>query len=250
MRAGIMQPYLFPYVGHFALIERCDAWVVFDISQFKPKSWTTRNRLGKPGGGWAWFTAEVRHAPRSAKTHEVVLAGPQATLRRLRGQLGHFRRKAPHWAEVDDVVVSAFAGLGPGSRLVDLDVASLATTCEYLGIPFHPVIASAQSWDLSEVRGPGDWAPVIARALGADEYLNPASGAHLFDEASFASRGVRLSYLVPPQLSYVAGSHPAEKGLSVLDAMLWVSAPAIRQVLAEGQVLAVGGASLPKAPAA
>ena len=30
MKIGIMQPYFFPYLGHFALIDAVDKWVVFD----------------------------------------------------------------------------------------------------------------------------------------------------------------------------------------------------------------------------
>jgi hypothetical protein len=237
VRAGIMQPYLFPYPGHFALICSCDTWVVFDISQFTPKSWMTRNRLAKPDGGWAWFTAEVHRMPREARACDAILVDPATTLRRLRGQLGHFRRKAPHWADVDDLVISTFSGLGPGSRLVDLDVASLTNTCHYLGIGFHPLIASAEEWDLSEVHGPGDWAPVISAAIKADEYLNPVSGLHLFDDRSFVRRGTRLSFFVPPRLNYLAGAQPAQEGLSILDAMLWLDSGDIRTSLNCGRIV-------------
>jgi hypothetical protein len=237
VRAGIMQPYLFPYPGHFALIANCDAWVVFDISQFKPKSWMTRNRLGKPDGSWAWFTAEVRHMPRGSRTCDAVLVDPAATLRRLRGQLRHFRRRAPRWADVDDIVVSTFAGLEPGSRLVDLDVASLTRTCEYLDIGFRPLIASAEEWDLSEVQGPGDWAPVISAIIGADEYLNPVSGSHLFDSGSFARKGIRLSFFTPPKLDYLAGASPAQEGLSILNAMLWLDPDDIKASLSRGLIV-------------
>jgi hypothetical protein len=233
-----MQPYLFPYLGHFALIDRSDAWVVFDITQFKPKNWMNRNRLGRPGGGWTWFTAAVNHVPKGTKTCDVLLADPRATLETLRGQLAHFRRDAPHWAEVDDVVLAAFSRVQPGGRLVDLDVAALASTCEYLKIPFSPLVASAESWDLSEVNGPGDWAPVIASAIGADEYINPVSGAHLFDEEAFTNRGISLLYLVPPEFTYcVRGGLPSEKDLSVLDAMLWADVSSIRDALASGTVV-------------
>jgi hypothetical protein len=34
MKLGIMQPYFFPYLGHFALIAAVDEWVVFDVTQY------------------------------------------------------------------------------------------------------------------------------------------------------------------------------------------------------------------------
>ena len=29
-----MQPYFFPYLGHFSLISSVDKWVVFDVTQY------------------------------------------------------------------------------------------------------------------------------------------------------------------------------------------------------------------------
>ena len=48
MKLGIMQPYFFPYLGHFALIAAVDEWVVFDIPQYTRKSWINRNRVLHP----------------------------------------------------------------------------------------------------------------------------------------------------------------------------------------------------------
>ena len=50
VKLGIMQPYFFPYLGHFALIAHTDAWVVFDITQYTPKTWMNRNRVLHPKG--------------------------------------------------------------------------------------------------------------------------------------------------------------------------------------------------------
>jgi hypothetical protein len=51
VKLAIMQPYFFPYLGHFALISQCEKWVVFDITQFTPKSWMSRNRVLHPKQG-------------------------------------------------------------------------------------------------------------------------------------------------------------------------------------------------------
>ncbi len=57
MRLGIMQPYFFPYLGHFGLIAACDRWVVFDTCQYTPRSWMNRNRVLHPAEGWTWATS-------------------------------------------------------------------------------------------------------------------------------------------------------------------------------------------------
>lgn len=51
MRLAIMQPYFFPYLGHFSLIAASDAWIVFDVRQYTPRTWMNRNRILHPTGG-------------------------------------------------------------------------------------------------------------------------------------------------------------------------------------------------------
>ena len=51
MRLGIMHPFFFPYLGHFALIAAVDQWIVFDVTQYTPKTWMNRNPILQPDTG-------------------------------------------------------------------------------------------------------------------------------------------------------------------------------------------------------
>jgi hypothetical protein len=44
-RLAIMQPYFFPYIGYFQLINSVDEFVVYDNIQFTKKGWINRNRI-------------------------------------------------------------------------------------------------------------------------------------------------------------------------------------------------------------
>ena len=44
-RIGIMQPYFFPHLPHFALIDQTDRWVVLDVTQYTPQTWMNRNSM-------------------------------------------------------------------------------------------------------------------------------------------------------------------------------------------------------------
>src|SRR6476646_4989685 len=45
LRAGIMQPYFFPYIGYFQLIEAVDLFIVYDEIKYTKKGWINRNRM-------------------------------------------------------------------------------------------------------------------------------------------------------------------------------------------------------------
>jgi hypothetical protein len=46
----MMQPYFFPYLGYFSLVEHVDVFVLFDTAQFIRHGWVDPNRILKPGG--------------------------------------------------------------------------------------------------------------------------------------------------------------------------------------------------------
>ena len=48
MKLAIMQPYFFPYIGYFQLLNYLDFWIVFDNIQYIDKGWINRNRILHP----------------------------------------------------------------------------------------------------------------------------------------------------------------------------------------------------------
>jgi hypothetical protein len=51
MKLAIMQPYLFPYLGYFQLIEAADKFVIYDDVAFIKQGWINRNQIllhGRP----------------------------------------------------------------------------------------------------------------------------------------------------------------------------------------------------------
>ncbi len=45
MKLGIMQPYVFPYLGYYQLVNAVDTFVFFDDVNFINKGWINRNQL-------------------------------------------------------------------------------------------------------------------------------------------------------------------------------------------------------------
>ena len=224
MRLAIMQPYFFPYLGHFGLMAACDHWVVFDTCQYAPRTWMNRNRLLHPAGGWNWATVPLRTSSTGLRTWEAELTDPDAARRSLLGRMSHLRRLAPFHGAVTALIEEVFDGAGPS--LVDLNVRGLTVVCRTIGLPFRHSVLSRLGLDLpaamgSAAMGPGDWAPAICAALGATGYVNPAGGRALFDPAEFARRGIGLHFAQPRPFTYPTPGAAFVPDLSILDALLW-----------------------------
>jgi hypothetical protein len=231
MRLGIMQPYFFPYLGHFALIANVDAWVVFDITQYTPKTWINRNLVLHPSSGANWVSVPLKHASTSIKIHEARVLNGAATAESILGKLSHYRRKAPYSRQVEQIVKATFAAEGIDDSLASLNVAGLDAVCAYLGIPFQRTICSKMNLPLPDHLGPGEWAPTIASLLGAATYVNPIGGRALFKVEDFEKRGVKLEFLKTESFAYETGRFDFIPNLSILDVLMWNGPEVVREAL-------------------
>ena len=227
-----MQPYFFPYLGYFSLIAQSDAWVVFDSAQYTPKTWMNRNRVMRADVGWTWTTASVVKGPRARRIWEVRLVDAGATRRSLLGKLSHYRNKAPHWRLVEDLVEEVFRDL-EDDNLSRLNVKGISAVCAILGIEFGATVSSERWPQLSQMDNPGDWALAISGLLGANEYVNPIAGMHLFDKVKFEKMEIGLLSLRPPDFRYEVGPLRFIPDLSILDVLMWNLPSAVRQVITD-----------------
>ena len=230
MKLAIMQPYFFPYLGHFALIAQCEKWVVFDITQFTPKSWMSRNRVLHPKQGWNYISVPLANASISIKTAEARILRFDDLAPSLLGKLSHYRKKAPFHRSVEQLIEEVFS-VGTDS-LVELNVRALDLVCRYLDIRFDYARASELDLGLPQIDYPGGWAPAISHRLGATEYVNPIIGRSIFRQADFDAAGVVLKFLDFRNFVYATGPYEFEDGLSILDVMMWNEPAAIRDAIA------------------
>jgi hypothetical protein len=221
MKLGVMQPYFFPYLGHFSLIAAVDEWVVFDISQYTPKSWMSRNRVLHPKIGWQYINVPLSNSSISIKTHEAHILNLDETLANVLGKLSHYKGKAPFYNDIVALVRRVFAATKGCSSLVSLNVNCLQEVCAYLSLRFKHHICSAMNFQFSDEMAAGDWALHISNQLGASHYINPVSGRSLFDPGKFAAHGITLQFIQPQEFIYVPSPYEYIPHLSILDVLMW-----------------------------
>jgi hypothetical protein len=231
-RIGIMQPYFFPYLGHFAVIANVDRWVVFDVSQYTPKTWINRNRVLHPSHAWMYVTVPVQGSSQRKLIREMMLNAPDEALSSIKGKLAHYKKKAPFYEDVIHLVERTFSERFDDS-LVALNVSSLRIVSEYLTINFDYDLCSKMGLDLSRVEHPGQWALRIAAQVGATEYINPVSGAHLFRPEEFEASGVQLGFVEMPAMHYDPKPYQFIPSLSVLDVLMWNHPRDVRRFVQE-----------------
>jgi len=90
MKLGIMQPYFFPYLGHFDLIYKTDRWIVFDTPQYIRQGWVNRNRILGPNSGWQYITVPTRKHHRDNPIRDILVKEGKDWRERVCRQLEHY----------------------------------------------------------------------------------------------------------------------------------------------------------------
>ena len=230
MKLGIMQPYFFPYLGHFDLINQVDEWIVFDTPQYMRHQWVNRNRILHPNSGWQYITVPLKKHHQQTPINLVEIAMECDWRERILRQLQHYKKNAPYYEDVIGFLEECFSEAS--SNLSETNALTLRKTCRRLGIatPFHVFSQMNLALD-DEVTQPGDWALKISRAFGASDYVNATGGAVLFDESKFTACNIKLTIQSFTNMVYSCGPYQFEPALSIIDVMMWNSCEEIKHYL-------------------
>uniref|UniRef100_UPI000D339627 WbqC family protein n=1 Tax=unclassified Variovorax TaxID=663243 RepID=UPI000D339627 len=233
LRMAGMQPYFFPYLGYWQLIDAVDCFVLFDEAQYMKGGWVNRNRVLKPGGGWQYIHVPVAKHARDTAIRDVRIAPGEDWQTRIVNQLAHYRPVAAHFADTLELVRACLDGadqLGIGA----LNCRVVRQVCAALEIRSEIVVSSDQGFDYADVAGPGDWALAHALQMGASEIVNPVTGLALQDVGKLAAHGIGLSALHPPSgVAYAQGGKaPFEPALSIIDVLMFNGIAGTRDLLA------------------
>ena len=223
-KLAVMQPYFFPYIGYFSLIQYTDRWIVFDTVQHIRRGWVNRNRIlapAKPNGGWQYIALPTEKASRETPIKEIQVKGSDWQQRILR-QIEHYRKSAPCYNEVVSFLQRAFSKVSD-LNIVRINMSLLEATCEYLSLPFRYEVYSEMCMPEFRIEKPGDWALKISEHLGVSEYCNPPGGIDLFPREEWNNKGVKLTFLESNLPWYSQRREESIMGLSILDVMLFNS---------------------------
>lgn len=230
MKLAVMQPYFFPYIGYFELINRVDKWVVLDNVQYIRRGWMNRNRIHHPGNEeWLYINAPVQKASFDVAIKDVQVVPGREWKDQILRQLVHYKKVAPHYEATVDMVRTALEPDEPS--LSKLNVHGLAVTCDYLGIDFDYCFFSETNLQVGPVEDSGDWPLRIAEAMDAKEYINPPGGVDLYDASKFAASGIQLTIQKLVQFPYDCRPYTFVPGLSIIDVCMWNAPEQIKAFL-------------------
>ncbi|OQP67507.1 WbqC family protein [Niastella populi] len=235
MTAAIMQPYFFPYIGYFQLIQAADRFILFDDVQYIRHGWINRNRILKPADGVQYIIMPLASHTRNTPIKDISVADVEGSRDKILRQIEHYKKTAPYYKQVLALIADCFAA--PHSSITEMNAGYLKAICDYIGIEYKIEISSQMNFDYSGVQNAGEWALRMSEQLQATAYINPVSGMELFDKNRFEQSDIRLQFLQPVIKEYDQRRKQFEPGLSIIDVMMFNEPAAIKNLLNDYQLV-------------
>jgi len=230
MKAAIMQPYFFPYLGYFSLIKHTDRFILLDTVQFIKRGWIERNRVLNHGEGWTYIKVPLERHSRNIAICDIVVRDNEDWRIKILAKLRHYKKQAPYFNIVMELCESAFSGVF--EDIVSLNVAMLKAILGYLEIEKSIDIFSELDINIEKPRAPDEWCLNICKAIGnVDEYWNPSGGKSFYDCAKYERCNIKLRFHEVALEPYNQNREGFEPGLSILDVMMFNSVQEVNKML-------------------
>lgn len=238
MKVAIMQPYFFPYIGYFQLINAVDEFILLDEVQYIERGWINRNRILSPSieKEFLYITVPLQKHNQTEFIKNIKISYSQNWVRTISGQLSYYKKiRAPYFPRITEEVNSV---LGNNfESIVELNYSCLKMVFKYLELDVYLSVSSEHNFDYSNIKGPGEWALEISKQKKVDTYINPIGGKDLFDKKIFEENGIKLRFFKPKEISYKQSKRDFVPWLSIIDIMMFNSKEEIRNMLSEYELI-------------
>lgn len=224
---AIMQPYLFPYIGYFQLINSVDKFIIYDNIQYTKKGWINRNRI-LVNGKDQLFTIPIK---KDSDYLEVFERSVSETLNKEKAKLFNVIKssysKAPYFKEVDTLLKECLSYTD--LNLFNFLLNSIVKVNSYLNIT-TPIVVSS-SIDIDHSLKSQNKVLSICNNQNANTYINSIGGVDLYDKTVFKNNNIDLKFIKSNSIIYEQFNNQFIPWLSIIDVMMFNSKEKIQEYL-------------------
>ncbi len=220
-----MQPYFFPYLGYFQLIESVDQFIVYDNIKYTKKGWINRNRFLQNGKDVVFSVPLKKDSDYLDVREKTISANFNKT--KLLNQFRQSYRRAPHFEQAFSIFEKVI--MGSEANLFNFIYNSIMEICNYLEIVTEIVISSELKIDHS-LQGQ-EKVIALCQHVGASGYINAIGGQGIYSREDFSRYGIGLKFLKSQPFEYKQLENDFVPWLSIVDVMMFNSKEVIKDYL-------------------
>jgi len=231
---GIMQPYLFPYIGYFQLLAAVDRFVIYDDVTFIKQGWIHRNRM-LINGEASFFTVPLAHKSSGVVIRDTMISDAPEHRRwseKLLKSFDNAYRRAPEFAGTFPLLERVLASAT--GRIAELAAESIAAVAAHLDIR-TPVVESSSTYGNAQLHGE-ERVLAICRAERANRYINVSGGHELYSRDRFRAEGIELQFIQSRPIEYAQFGAPFVPWLSIVDVLMFNPVDRVRGFLTDCEI--------------
>lgn len=213
MTLAIMQPYLFPYIGYWQLIQAVDTFVIYDDVNFIKQGYINRNSI-LANGKVQVFTLELIGASSNKLINEIEVGNNS---KKLLKSIKQNYIKAPFFEKVMPILEEILTN--KEKNLAKYIAYSLQKIAEYLKIDTTFLYAS-QIEKNCNLRAQ-DKVIDICKNLSASVYINAIGGQELYNKEAFKKNNIDLNFIKTNLSKYKQFQNEFVPYLSIIDVMMF-----------------------------
>lgn len=232
MKLAIMQPYIFPYIGYFQLINAVDTFVFYDDVNFIKGGWINRNRILVNNKDFM-FTISLKNMSSLSLINQTLLCEKKFHKNNLKflRTIEQSYKKAPYFKTILPLIHN-FLTTSKTLTISELAIESIILVSNYLDLNTKFKISSI---DFKETKGfcRANRLIEISKKEKAIHYINPIGGTALYNKNQFDTEGIELSFIKSKPISYKQFNNQFIPWLSIIDVLMFNSKEEILLILNE-----------------
>src|SRR5690606_15473017 len=228
MKIAVMQPYIFPYIGYFQMVNAVDKFVFYDDVNYIKQGWINRNKILVSNKDYL-FTVPLEKASSFALINETLINNLQYDKwkKKFLLTLEQSYKKAPFYCDVIQEITQV---IEKEYRTIDgIAIASIKSISQYLGLDTEFVLSSEtyQNKGLERQERLID----ICKIEKANHYINALGGQDLYKKQDFEKEGIRLDFIKTQPIEYKQFNNEFVPWLSIIDVLMFNSKEEIAEML-------------------
>jgi hypothetical protein len=227
MKLAIMQPYFFPYIGYFQLINSVDKFIIYDNIQYTKKGWINRNRIlvNKKD---QLITLPLKKDSDYLNIVERELSESwEIDKNKILNVIKSSYNKAPYFQDTFKLISKCLNN--PETNLFKFIYDNIISINNYLEIKTPIVISS--TIDIDHTLKSQDKVLSLCKSQNADIYINSIGGTELYDKEIFKNNNIKLNFLKSNSIQYKQFNNEFIPWLSIIDVMMFNSKQQIKEYL-------------------
>lgn len=225
MKLAIMQPYFFPYIGYFQMINAVDKFILYDDVNYIKGGWINRNNILQ-NNERKLITLNLVGSSSNKLINEISIGNN----RKLFKTISQAYSKSPFFEVVIPIVNEILSLCAPNVSISEIAGESIIKVSDYLNIKTKFEYSSKLYADTKGI-DKADRLIEICNRNKANTYINAAGGKELYSKDFFKKNYIDLLFIQNHIQEYQQFNNDFVPFLSIIDVMMFNSVEEIKKML-------------------